>query len=175
MIIKEILNRRTVREYKADDVPEDKIIEIIKAGQFAPTAHGSKAVEFIIVRNQEIKDSIFNIVGQDFVKEVPVLIIPIADKGKSILPIQDISVASENMFIQAQALGLGTVWKNLEHDWQEALKKLLNIPANYAVINIIPVGYPKEKMGSHSDVEFFEDKIHKDNFKDRWMKSKNNK
>lgn len=167
MIIKEILNRRAVREYKADDISEDKIIEIIKAGQFAPTAHGSKAVEFVVVRDQKTKENIFNIVGQDFIKEAPVLIIPIADMGKSILPVQDISVASENMFLQAQALGLGTVWKNLEHDWQGPVKKLLNIPSDYAAINIIPVGYPKGKIEQHSDVEFFEDKIHKDIFKGR--------
>jgi nitroreductase len=167
MIIKEILNRRAVREYKADDISEEKIIEIIKAGQFAPTAHGSKAVEFVVVRNQETKNSIFDIVGQDFIKEAPVLIIPIADMAKSILPTQDISVASENMFLQAQSLGLGTVWKNLEHDWQQPLKNLLNIPNDYAAINIIPVGYPEGKMEPHSDVEFFENKIHKDNYKGR--------
>ncbi|PIP92152.1 nitroreductase, partial [Candidatus Wolfebacteria bacterium CG18_big_fil_WC_8_21_14_2_50_39_7] len=35
MIIKEISNRRSVREYKPDDVTDELIIEIIKAGQFA--------------------------------------------------------------------------------------------------------------------------------------------
>jgi nitroreductase len=64
MIIKKILNRRAVREYKPDDVSDEQIIEIIKAGQFAPTARGNKAVEFIVIRNQDIKNEIFEIVNK---------------------------------------------------------------------------------------------------------------
>lgn len=56
MIIKEILNRRSVREYKNKAVPEKYITEIIKAGQFAPTARHNQAVEFIVIRNQKTKD-----------------------------------------------------------------------------------------------------------------------
>ena len=46
MILKEILFRRAVREYKPDPVSEESIAEIIKAGQFAPSAHGSRAVHY---------------------------------------------------------------------------------------------------------------------------------
>jgi len=163
MIIKEILNRRSVREYKPDAVPQKYIIEIIKAGQFAPTAGNNRAIEFMVIKNQETKDKIFEIVGQEFVKTASVLIIPASDTTKTNCPIQDLSVASENMFLQATALGLGTVWKALKPEWKEAekIKKLLGIPKKYAIINIIPVGYPKNKSKSHTDKDFDEKKIHK--------------
>ena len=164
MVIKEILNRRSIREYKKDEVPEEYIIEIIKAGQFAPTARHNQAVEFVVVENQEIKDKIFEIVGQEFVKEAKVLIIPASDTTKSDFAIQDLSVASENMFLQAAALGLGTVWKNLQAEKEDKIKNLLGIPEQYKAINIIPVGYPKEKLEPHTDKDFDEKKIHKE----RW-------
>ena len=109
MIIKEILNRRSVREYKSDAVPQKYIVEIIKAGQFAPTARNNRAIEFVVIEKQETKNKIFEIVGQEYVKEASVLIIPVSDTTKTSCPIQDLSVASENMFSQATALGLGTI------------------------------------------------------------------
>jgi nitroreductase len=162
MVIKEILNRRAVRDYKPDEVPEECITEIIKAGQFAPTGKNTKEVEFIVVKNQETKNKIFEIVDQEFIKEAPVLIIPAADSSKTNLWIQDLSAASENMLLQAAALGLGTVWKNLQPEWEEKVKKLLRVPDKYRAINIIPVGYPKNKVKPHGDTDFTDKKIHKE-------------
>ena len=159
MVIKEILNRRSVREYEKRDVPQESILEIIKAGQFAPRAHGNQAVEFLVIKNQETKDKIFNLVGQEFVKEAPVLIIPIADLTKTICPVEDLSAASENMLLEATALGLGSVWKAIKGQ-EEKIKELLGIPKNFTLINLIPIGYPKEKTSPYSDKDFDEKKIH---------------
>lgn len=164
MVIKEIINRRSVREYAPRIVSDENIVEIIKAGQFAPSAHHNMAVEFIVIRAQETKDKIFEICQefQDFVKKAPVLIIPVTDKTKSLLSVQDLSVASENMFLQATALGLGTVWKNLQTDWVKKILKLLNVPKNYIAINMIPVGYPAKKAEPHTDKDFSSEKIHQE-------------
>jgi len=151
-----------MREYEEKAVSEEDIIEIIKAGQFAPTANNNQAVEFIVVRDQQTKDKIFEIVGQEFIKEAPILIIPVSDTTQTNCSVQDLSIASENMFLQATALGLGTVWKALkaEDAEEEKIKKLLGIPEQYMAINIIPVGYPKEKPISHADKDFNVKKIH---------------
>jgi len=108
-----------------------------------------------------MKNKIFGIVGQEFVKEAPVLIVPVTDVNKSDVPIQDIAVASENMFLQAKALGLGTVWKNVgNNELAVRIKTLLNIPEQFLLINIIPIGYPKEIQPAHSEEEFDKNRIH---------------
>ena len=164
MVIKEIANRRSVREYKIDAVPKEYIIEIIKAGQFAPSARHNLAIEFVVVKNQETKNRIFEIVGQEFIKQAAVLIIPATDTTKTNCPVEDLSVASENMFLQATALGLGSVWKAIKKEFneEEKIKKLLGIPQQFKVINIIPVGYPKEKPEPHTDKDFNSAKIHRE-------------
>jgi nitroreductase len=68
------------------------------------------------------------------------------------------------MFLQAMALGLGTVWKSLQPGWPEKIKKLLGIPKRYTIINIIPVGYPKKEPEPHTDKDFDDKKIHEE----RW-------
>jgi nitroreductase len=165
MIIKEILNRRSVREYKTDPVPEEKIVEIIKAGQFAPSARNIRALDFIIVKDQKTKEDIFKIVGQEFVKEAPVLIVPICDTSKTDFSIQDLSAASENMFLQATCLGLGTVWKNIRPEWEEGVKKIIGIPKQYKAMNIIPLGYAKSKPEPYTDNNFDNKKLHYEFFK----------
>jgi nitroreductase len=166
MVIKDISNRRAVREYKPAPVPQKYLVEVIKAGQFAPSARNNKAIEFIVIKGQKTKDNIFEIVGQEYVKEAPVLIIPATDTTKTNCPVEDLAVASENMFLQATALGLGTVWKALKKEFpeEEKIKKMLGIPEQYKVINIIPVGYPANKPEPHTDRDFVEKKIHQE----RW-------
>jgi nitroreductase len=45
MIVKEISNRRSIKKYKAETVPEEYITEIIRAAQFAPSAMNNHAIE----------------------------------------------------------------------------------------------------------------------------------
>lgn len=160
-IIKEIVKRRSIRKYKPESVAEDAITCIIKAGQFAPTASDNRAVEFVVVKNQETKEKMFDIVGQEFVKEAPVLIVPAIDGEKSSCPVQDLSIASENMFLQATALGLGTVWKNLKTEIgeEDKIKEILGIPDKFRVINIVPVGWPAENPEPRTDKDFSPEKI----------------
>lgn len=164
MIIKEIAARRSIRGYKPDPVPDDAITEIIKAAEFAPSGRHIRPIEYVIVRDQKTKDKMFETLGDDFIKNAPVLIVPAGDTAKSALCPQDLSIASGYIFLQAKALGLGTVWKNLSPENADKIKAILGIPANFMLINLIPVGYPAENLPDHADGEFEKNKIHFDKF-----------
>src|SRR3989339_510163 len=164
MVIEPILKRRAAREYENAAISDSQLEDIIRAGQFAPTAHHNASVEFIVIRNPKTKDALFTLLDQEFVHDAPVLIAPVLDRTKSVAPVQDLSVATENMFLQAASMGLGTVWKNVSEEESEKVKKLLGIPSQYLLINLIPVGHPKGKTVPHSDAEFSAKKIHREKF-----------
>jgi nitroreductase len=170
MIIKEIANRRSVREYKPDEVSEKQILELIKAAQFAPAAIDSQSTEFMVIKDQTIKNRIHEILKSqhEYIKKAPILIIPIIDTKKSLFSIQGLSAASENIFLQAANLGLGTVWKNIRPEIASTIKILLDIPDNFALINIIPVGYPAAAIQPHTDEDFNQKKIHYE----KWQSAK---
>lgn len=160
-MITEIVNRRSVRSYKSTPVKKEDVVEIIKAAQYSPSGRHSRAWEFVIVNDKKEKDEIYKLIGQEFIQEAPVLIVPAVDTKKTNLGMQDLAIASENIFLQATQLGLGTVWKNLDTEWANKVKKILNIPDHFLVINIIPLGYPKDEIGPHNEKEDFESsKIH---------------
>jgi nitroreductase len=160
MIINAIRKRRSYRTYKPEIVSEDAVNEVIKAAQFAPTSMGNASVEFVVVRDQQTKDAIFEVIDQDYIKQASVLIVPVISSEKSGLPVQDLSLASAHIFLQAAEMGLGTVWKHMTPEWSEKVKSILQIPTQYQLTNIIPLGYSLEEKQDHSDDEFSKEKIH---------------
>jgi len=159
-MIDAIWKRRSCRKFKKEKVEEGKILEILRAGFFAPDSMGNKGLEFILIKDQTTKIKIFDIVGQDFVKVAPILVIPITDLNKTTEPIQDLSVATENILLEATAQGLGSVWKNINSDWQSKIRPLINLPENLTFINLIPIGYPNEELAPHNQKNIDQEKIH---------------
>lgn len=159
-MLKEIANRRSIRKYAPKPVSDSDILDVIKAGQFAPSANNNQAVEFIIIKNQETKNKLYNVLGQEFVKEAPILIALLTDPRRTSCPIQDIAVASENMFLEATSFGLGTVWKAVSSELASEVKKILDIPLELMVINLIPLGYPEEKSQPHQESDYKPSRIH---------------
>ncbi|MGB9749592.1 MAG: nitroreductase family protein [Caldisericia bacterium] len=53
MILKEILERYSVRKYKKEDVPEELVKEVIEAARLAPSANNKQPWKFIVVRDFE--------------------------------------------------------------------------------------------------------------------------
>ncbi|MDA3815314.1 MAG: nitroreductase family protein [Patescibacteria group bacterium] len=159
MLIESIKKRRSIRAYKSDPIADEKVKEIIRAGKVAPSAFGSGALEFIVIKDQKMKESIFKVVGQEFYKEAPVVIVPVATHEAK-LPVQDIAVASENMLLQATELELGSVWKNVAPEFEEQIKELLGVPVNFKVINLIPLGLSDEEQSEHAEDLSVTEKIH---------------
>ncbi|UYP44801.1 hypothetical protein NEF87_001086 [Candidatus Lokiarchaeum ossiferum] len=166
MVLNEIKNRRSVRKFKPEMIPDEKITEIIKAAQFAPTAMNNQAIEYIIIKEQTIKDQIFEITEpkQEFVKTAPIIIVPFTNTEKTNLATQDLSLASENIFLQAAAFGLGSVWKNCYPPVAKKVKFILNIPEKYTLINIIPIGIPEENPKPYGDFNFKSEGIHTEKY-----------
>ena len=137
---------------------------IIKAARFAPSGFNKHAIEFVVVKDAETKQKIFEITEgkQELVKDAPVILVLACDTAKTQLAVQDLSVASENVFLQAAAFGLATVWKNLTPEWEAEIKNILGMPENFRAINIIPIGWPKEQLEPHSDGEMHDVIIHKE-------------
>lgn len=164
MIIEPILRRRAVKKYSSKPVNDPDILEIIRAGQYAPTSHHNASVEFIVIKDASTKEQLFTLLGQEFLKEAPVIIVPIIDSAKTHFPVQDLSVASENIFVQAASMGLGTVWKNVGEEFAAGVKTILSAPETHVIINLIPVGYPAEEVLPHTEKEYSEKKIHREHW-----------
>jgi nitroreductase len=57
-----IKNTRSIRGFRPEPIPDEYVDKIIEAGRWAPSAGNSQPWEFIVVKKQELKDSIVQII-----------------------------------------------------------------------------------------------------------------
>lgn len=62
-----VKKRRSIRNFKSDPIPDEHINKIIKAARWSPSGFNMQPWEFVVVKNQELKDSIAKYV-QDHTK-----------------------------------------------------------------------------------------------------------
>ncbi len=168
--------RRMVREYAHDAVPQKAILNILDAARWAPSGYNLQPWQFIVVDEEEQKGRLVQVVeheaarakqqGHDvrvpnYLSDVPVFIAVVSDpRMKQKLPshrtgpsadkiyLSSVSAAIQNMHLAAAAQGLGTVWFTVssEEETQSELRMVLNVPAGYEILYLIPVGYPAKPI-----------------------------
>ena len=151
MIILEFIElvkmRKSIRKYKPDNIPEEKLKYIIEATRLAPSWKNSQPWRFIVVTKEELKKKITT---RDWVAEAPIIIVGVADptlsgtRENKQYYLVDMGIAMEHMVLAATELGLGTCWIGLRFN-EETVKDTLKIPKQYQVVAITPLGYPDEK------------------------------
>jgi nitroreductase len=154
-----ILTRRSIRDYTPHPVSEETIKLLLEAGLSAPSAFDERSTEFVVINDRKILDEIhnFNPNPKSFqLKKATVAILVCGNQAKERNKGQgfwllDGAVASENILIAANALGLGAVWTAI-YPFQDRIpkvQKLLNLPEQVIPLNIIPIGYPAERKMPH--------------------------
>ena len=146
-----ILKRRSIRSYDKKDVPNEFIGKMLEAAIHAPSAGNLQPWEFIVVKDLKTKEELSNAaLGQDHVKEAPVVIVvcvnpeksaeKYGERGRNLYCIQDTAAAIQNMLLTATDLGLGTCWVGAFEE--ERVKDILRIPENLRPVALITVGFP---------------------------------
>jgi nitroreductase len=59
-----VRTRRSIRSFKPDPIPDEYVNEMIEAARYAPSGANSQPWEFVVVRDQEIKDKIVALVKE---------------------------------------------------------------------------------------------------------------
>lgn len=149
-----IRTRRSVREYEDKDVPNDLIGIILKAATLAPSAGNLQPWEFIVVKDKEKREELYEAsYYQEQVRDAPVVIVVCADldkassryghRGRTLYCIQDTAAAIQNMLLAAHDIGLGTCWVGAFDE--ERVKLIVKLPENLRPVALITLGYPGER------------------------------
>ena len=136
-----IRNRRTVREFKPDPVPEEVLHKILQAGRWAPSSSNSQPWHFVVVQEPATLQRLGEIATQGaFIANAPVVIAIVMDNAPR--PQLDAGRAIQQMELVAWSEGLGTCFVGVrQEEQQRAVKDLLGIPAELELITLMPYGY----------------------------------
>ncbi len=152
---KVIEERRSVRSYKKDNVPEDKLKKVLESARLAPSASNRQPWKFIVVKDPQRRKELARAAShQSFVGEAPVVIAAVGLNTKHIMgcgipsyPV-DLAIAIDHITLAAADEGLGTCW--IGSFSQEEAKKILKVPDPYKVVTLLPLGFPADRQGFKS-------------------------
>ena len=153
-IFESIMNRRSIRKYISKPVEDEKVLKIIDAGHWAPSAGNLQEWQFVIVRDPGRKLQLSEAaLGQYWIGQASVIIVVCSKdekvtriygaEGKNKFIYYDAAMAVQNMLLTADSLGLGACFVG-SFD-QVAVSRILKVPDDMTVHAIITLGYPAEK------------------------------
>ena len=64
VVLKVIKERRSIRKYKPDPIPDELILKCLEAARWAPTGEDAQPWRFIIVKDQKTREKIGEIAGR---------------------------------------------------------------------------------------------------------------
>lgn len=151
-----LLERRSIRSYKPDMVPQELIDQVIEAGLYAASGHGEQDSIIVAVTNKEVRDKLSQmnraIMGtkSDTFYGAPVVLIVLAPKSNK-NGVYDASLIMGNLMQAAYAVGLGSCWINrAKQEFEsEAGKQLLKdwgIEGEYEGVGHCILGYINGKV-----------------------------
>ncbi len=167
-IIEALLNRRSIRKYTSEEVPDALVETLIRAGMYAPSAVNKQPWHFIVFRNKKrIREIIEIHPNAQMLENASVAILVCWDDklqhDVGYGPV-DCSAATQNILLAAHGKGLGAVWAGLYPRERRitGVQKLFKLPENIKPFSIVSVGYAAEKKDFPS--RFKKERIHYENW-----------
>lgn len=143
-----VLTRQAVRKFNSESVPEAEVLQLIAAFQTAPCGmHQADVMQAVVVTKKDYLKKVEKATG-NACYDAPLLFI-ISTKKDSEFGERDASAAAENIMIEANSLGLGSVYimgGALKLNDDTTLKDELGIDKDFDTQVIVSVGYPAEKQ-----------------------------
>ena len=151
--LKTIRERRSVKSYKPDMVPEEIVQKIVEAGTWAPSGMGKQSPIIVAVTNKELRDRLSRMNAEimgtsiDPFYGAPVVLIVLADKRVP-THVYDGSLVMANLMLAAQDQGIGSCWihrakQEFERPEGKEILKSLGIEGDYEGVGHCILGYPK--------------------------------
>lgn len=156
-VIDIIRQRRSIRRFTEQQIEPEKLASVLEAASWAPSWGNSQCWEIVVVKSPESRARLAELLSPKnpatrTVANAPVVLAICGRLQKSgwyngrqvtRYPdwlLYDLGLASQNICLAAHCMGLGSVIVGaLDHDKAE---ELLQIPAGFALVSLIPLGYP---------------------------------
>ena len=153
-----IKTRRSMRKFTEEELTQEQVVTLMKAALMAPTSKRSNAWQFIVVDDKETLKKL------SFCKEYVVL--P-ADPLASDVWIEDASIASIYLQLQAEDMGLGSCWVQLRERFtasgmssNEYVHEVLDMPLQLQALSIIAIGHKGMERKPFNEDNLQWEKIH---------------
>ena len=149
--IQEMMNRRSCRKFKSEQITDEQLNAILTAGEYAPTGRNMQSPKMVVIQNPEViaKLSKWNAdimgVTSDPFYGAPTVILVLADATRT-TAVQDGSLVMGNLMLAAHSIGVASCWINrakeeFATEEGKALLKQWGIEGDYIGVGHCVLGY----------------------------------
>jgi nitroreductase len=129
-----------VRAFQEKKVPGETVRKVIEAGRLTASSMNLQPWQFVVVDDAEQLKTLGAAVRTGPYVAQAAFAVAVAVEKKSKYAVSDASRAIQSMILTAWADGVGSNWTGFLN--LEEVSKLLEIPDEYAVLAVVPFGYP---------------------------------
>ena len=143
--------RRSVRRFKGDVVPREKLNRLLECAVMAPSAGNVQPWRFLVLSERTTREKLVRAaLNQRWMLEAPVMIVVLADlaraasaygdRGRELYAVQDTAAAVQNLLLAAVDMGLGACWVGAFSEAEAS--RSLGLPDYLRPVALVPVGVP---------------------------------
>ena len=164
--IRSLYERKSVRVFTGEHIPEDDVRIIAEAAAQAPTAGNQQLYTILRITDPEKRHKLsISCDNQPFIEEADLVLVFCADclrwyrayeeagidprkpgEGDLMLAVSDALIAAQNAVVAAQALGIGSCYIGDIMENAEVQREILGLPAYVFPAAMVVFGYPTEQQ-----------------------------
>lgn len=158
-----------MRKFTSEELTQEEVVALFKAALMSPTSKRSNCWQFVAVDDKEILEKLSHCKAQsaNFIADAALAVVVLADPLASDVWIEDASIASIMIQLQAEDLGLGSCWVQIrerqtatETPSDEYVRELLDIPLQLQVLSVIAIGHKGMERKPFDEEHLQWEKIH---------------
>jgi nitroreductase len=142
--ISTVIERRSIRRYKPEVIPDKDLAQILEAARQAPSGGNRQPRHFIIVRDSVVKHSVCEAANNQMWMEAAdaiVIALGLPEVSQRWFMV-DPAISLQNIALAATSLGYGTCWIGA---FDEAkIKDIVGVPEGLKVVAMMPIGVPDQ-------------------------------
>lgn len=155
-----VQQRRSHRKFTQEQVSPEDLQLILRAALMSPTSRGQRNWQFAVIddareieKMADAKDA-----GAKFLTGAPLAVVVMGDPKENDCWVEDGSIATYSMQLQAEDLGLGSCWVQMRgrglsdgHTANEVLHGILGLPDHLEVLCVLAIGHPADERMPQSE------------------------
>lgn len=158
-----------MRKFTADELSQEEVVTLLKAALMSPTSKRSNSWQFIVVDDKALLQELSHCKEQasSFIADAALAVVVTADPLASDVWIEDASIASVIIQLQAEDLGLGSCWVQVRERFtaagmpsDEFVRGVLDIPLQLQVLSVIAIGHKGMERKPFDEAHLQWEKVH---------------
>ncbi len=149
-----LVNRRSIRRFTPEPLSAEDVKQLLEAALLAPSSKNQRSVRLVAVDQPDTLKRLADCkpVAANAIAGAAMAVVVGADMTLSDPWIEDSSIAATLIQLQAEALGLGSVWIQVRDRYgfdgmpaEEYVQEALGMPDTLPVVCILAIGHPAEE------------------------------